>query len=219
MDLTVYTNGGSFERTGLAWDACRGYLRAQAVGTTTMQNCKLSYWCKDWASSTHLFGDSYFSMYADRWTYYLRNAGFDDNLINGYGGRTAQDALPVAKTVLEHSQPKRVIWCLGMNNADSGAVNANWKSSVEELAAICDARNIELILATIPNVASVDNTYKNAYVRASGRRYIDFAAAVGASNDTTWYTGMLSSDNTHPTAQGAIALYTQAIADVPELAT
>ena len=51
----------------------------------------------------------------------------------------------------------------------------------------------------------------------SGDRYIDFAAAVGASASGVWYTGMLSNDNVHPSEAGAIALYHRAIADCPEL--
>ena len=126
-------------------------------------------------------------------------------------------ALLVAKIVLANSNPEKIVWCLGMNDGDDGEVDASWKACVDELMEICEARNIELILATIPNVPSVDNTYKNAYVIASGHRYIDFASAVGASSGTTWYDNMLSSDMVHPDTQGAIALFNQAIADVPEL--
>lgn len=34
----------------------------------------------------------------------------------------------------------------------------------------------------------------------------------------SWYDGMLSGDNVHPTEKGAITLYLQALADFPELA-
>ena len=165
-----------------------------------------------------MYGDSYFGVYSDKWTKYLVDAGYRDQLQNGYPGRQSEMALLVAKTVLAHSNPKKIIWCLGMNDGDdNSSVDASWKSCVEELMAICESRNIELILATIPNVATVDNTAKNAYVRNSGYRFIDFATAVGASEDTTWYTGMLSQDGVHPSTQGAIALFNQALADVPEL--
>jgi hypothetical protein len=74
-----------------------------------------------------------------------------------------------------------------------------------------------LILSTIPLVTAVDNTYKNAYVRGSGYRYVDFAAAVGAVEDTTWYDNMLADDGVHPATEGAVALYQQVLTDVPEI--
>jgi lysophospholipase L1-like esterase len=67
----------------------------------------------------------------------------------------------------------------------------------------------------VPNII---HTFKNTYVRESGKRYVDFAKAVNAeSAGASWYTGMLSSDNTHPTALGAKALMRQFLLDVPEV--
>ena len=140
-------------------------------------------------------------------------------MLDGYPGRNSQSALLSLNTAITMACPEKIIWCLGMNDGDSGAINSNWKDAVDEVTNICDEYGIELIMATIPNVPSVDNSYKNAFVRASGHRYIDFASAVGASSDTTWYDGMLSNDSLHPTAEGAYALYRQAITDIPELNT
>ena len=64
---------------------------------------------------------------------------------------------------------------------------------------------------------TVNNEAKNAWVKASGYRYIDFAKAVGADGTGAWYSGMLSGDNVHPTAKGAKALYTQVLIDLPEI--
>ena len=77
--------------------------------------------------------------------------------------------------------------------------------------------DITLILSTIPTVPNINHEGKNKTVRNSGYRYVDFAKAVGAQSNGTWYTGMLSSDNVHPDVAGAKALYYQAIADVPEI--
>lgn len=105
-----------------------------------------------------------------------------------------------------------------MNDPDNGAVNTSWLNCVETLISNCEKYGVEPILATIPNVPSYDNTYKNAWVKASGYRYIDFAKAVGAeSAGSTWYAGCLSSDNTHPTERGARLLCLQALQDVSEL--
>lgn len=105
-----------------------------------------------------------------------------------------------------------------MNEEDNNAVNAQWKTYLDAVVSLCKLYGINLILATIPCVPSIDNTYKNAIVKSSGYRYIDFAKAVNAENaGSTWYSGMLSSDNVHPSETGAKALFYQAISDVPEM--
>ena len=68
----------------------------------------------------------------------------------------------------------------------------------------------------MPSTAT-KNTLKNAYVVNSGYRYIDFAHAVSANGDTTWYDNMLNADNVHPNEQGALALFNCAVSSVPEL--
>ena len=90
-------------------------------------------------------------------------------------------------------------------------------AGIAQVEALCAANGIELIYGTIPSVPGQSNEKKNEYVRGTGKRYIDFAKAVGASSSGVWYTGMLDEDNVHPTEAGAIALYHRAIADCPEL--
>ena len=216
-DVTISTNGGTYTKTGFAWDSRKGELSVRSVGSNTLTDCVLSYSWKGWAEDIQIYGDSYVGLYSDRWTYYLHSHNMDNNGINGFPGRWSYAAYDCLLEVLTHSHPKKIIWALGMNDGDVGEINPNWKTIVDSLIDLCDKKQIELILATIPNVPTVDNTYKNNYVVASGLRYIDFATAVGAFNDATWYPGMLSGDNVHPSVQGAIALYNQAIADVPEL--
>lgn len=217
-DFTIYTNGGVYTKANQVWDARFGRLFVNSNGTNVLTGCKFAYMCRGWAEKVHLYGDSYFGVYNDKWTNYLTVNNWNKCNVNAYPGRASAEALRVAKNVLNHSKPGMIVWCLGMNDGDDGgAIDATWKACVDELMTICEENGIVLVLATIPNVPSVDNTAKNAYVRASGYRYIDFASAVGASSDTTWFNGMLSSDNVHPSVQGAIALFNQAISDVPEL--
>ncbi len=217
-DITISTNGGVYKKTDQTWDVRTGNLSVRSYGENVLADCVLSYNCIGWSAPIQMYGDSYFGPYTDKWTRYLIDSGHMGHLQNGYPGRGSAKALIAAKTVLAHSNPEKIIWCLGMNDGDdSGVADASWLSCVEELMEICADRNIELILATIPNVPTVDNAAKNTYVRASGYRYIDFASAVGADADATWYSGMLSSDNVHPADLGAVALFNQAIADVPEL--
>jgi hypothetical protein len=219
--VKVCTNGGEYGIAFTSWDVRKGVLFLKSVGTNILTNCNLSYYCYGLEKPTYIYGDSYLTNAAgvtDRWPSYLLKGNHTNFMLNGYSGRASLNALKALKLDLTLGIPKRIIWCLGMNDADTaGAINANWKSCVEELKSICEQNNIELILATIPLVNAVGNVKKNEYVRASGYRYIDFAKAVGASSDYTWYTNMLSDDGVHTAIEGARASCSQAVADVPEL--
>lgn len=107
-----------------------------------------------------------------------------------------------------------------MNDGDTVAgANAKWKAVYDEVVEICNSKNIELILATIPNVPNIRHDYKNEIIRSSGYRYIDFAKAVNAEEvGSAWDEGMLYSDNVHPTELGAKALAKRILLDVPEIA-
>ena len=217
VSITVTTNGGSYIKDGLLWSGVqRGAFFAKCTEAT---HAKFAYSANCWSADNHVYGDSYLSANGDnRWTHYLMQKGATNVLLNAYSGRKSEEAFSIFKDVMQYcDKPDRIIWCLGMNDGDNGAVNENWKMCVEQLMSICKDEGIELILATIPNASNVDNTYKNAYVRESGYRYIDFAAAVGASHDAIWYNNMLSNDGIHPDVQGAVAMYSQAVIDVPEL--
>ena len=121
-------------------------------------------------------------------------------------------------TALNHGTPKYMIWCIGMNNGDSSsAINSTWKTYTELAISECEKRGIIPILATIPCTPTVNNTFKNTYIKSSGYRYIDFAESVGAEEaESTWIEGCLSSDNVHPTETGARLLYCRALQDFPE---
>lgn len=218
--VTISTNGGRYEWVIPTWRSNYGKLSFSA--SDNMTECKLSYTCEGLIKDTWLYGDSYFSNSdGKRWTKYLVASGRTNYLLNAYGGRNSASALASLKVDLKMNRvPRRIVWCLGMNDKDGdSAVNASWLSCIEEVKTICLEHHVELIMATIPNVPSTNakNIYKNAYVEASGYRYIDFAKAVSLNGDSTWYDNMLYSDNLHPDTQGAIALYSQAVATVPEL--
>ena len=75
---------------------------------------------------------------------------------------------------------------------------------------------IQMIPCTIPNTPIIINTFKNNIVKQNGCDYIDFAKVVNAEEiGSTWYDGMLSSDNVHPTEEGARALANAIINDFP----
>ena len=190
------------------------------VSDMTVSNVDFSTTCRDIQNNIWMFGDSYFSYGTNRWMYYLVENGYSDNcLIDGYAGESSTYSLPSLKSYIGLAKPKIIVWCVGMNDGSDGdsAPSSTWLNAINEVLSICNQFEITPILATIPTVPSINHEKKNEWVRNSGYQYIDFAKAVGAQSDGTWFTGMLSSDNVHPTISGAMALYYHAITDCPQL--
>ena len=106
-----------------------------------------------------------------------------------------------------------------MNNRDESdeVPNAAWLAATEEFIALCEEKGITPVLSTIPRIPTRNNVAKNAWVRASGYRYVDFNFAVGAHEDVAWYPEMLSADGVHPDVKGGAALYEQVLTDFPEI--
>lgn len=217
--IKINTSTGSFSVDNISWYGYGGTANFKSI-TGTYTNMVLSMKSLDFNKPVSIFGDSYVNTRNnERWLYYLKELGFDQYLISSYPGASSSDEIQSFRNVIARTNPKIVLWAIGMNDgSDTTTYPEAWKSAIDEVIETCDENGIELVLATIPCVPSINNAYKNAYVKSTGKRYIDFAKAVGAeTSGSTWYTGMLSSDNVHPTALGANALAAQAMIDMPEL--
>lgn len=216
--VTIQTNGGYYRKDdNFIFTGCNDNI--YWISQQSMTDCEFEYAIMDSRKDVFVFGDSYISL-ADskKWVNYAIKDNDNNMLLCGYSGAKSTDEIIPFRKLNEQRNPLYVGWFLGMNDGDNGAVNADWKKCVDEVIEYCNNHNITPILATIPNVPNIDHTYKNAYVKASGYRYVDFAKAVNAeSAGATWYTGMLGSDNVHPTEAGAKALWLRAILDFPEL--
>ena len=226
--VTLLSNGQMFKKE-VTWNGYNGKIFVQSVNAIT--NASFSWTCKKLNSDIWLFGDSYFSITStSRWTSYLLSNGYKNLLINGYPGEDSVSALSDLQVLLSHRTPKYIVWCLGMNDADSStAVNSRWLSSFNTLKELCSKNGIILIATTIPTVKGgyVEDTqnynkrehkFKNEIVKSSGLRYIDFYSAVVKNGETgEWYSDMLYSDGVHPSVTGASALFMRAISDCPEL--
>ena len=218
--VRIITDGGFYESTPQNWEGYNGVPFAKSMGSV-LTDGELVFDTSDFRKPIYFFGDSYAGLTAkDRWVNYIREWGFDNWLINGYPGQASLSAKGMFDFALSKGNPKVLIWGLGMNDGDSStAVNENWLNTYNQIKVICESRDIELILCTIPNVPSINNSFKNEIIRNSGYRYIDFAKAVGAEEvGSNWDTGMLSGDKVHPSTLGAQKLALRAIEDVPELA-
>lgn len=223
--IRLVSCGESFEHS-ISWKGQNNEIWVQSFSTLT--KCTFGWTCSKYKSCIFMFGDSYFDPTLNRrWVYYLMGDGHSDVFVDALPGRTSHAAYPALLNSLKHGKPKYVVWCLGMNDPDNAdSINSSWKMYFDLVKSLCENIGIEMIGATIPSCANADNTemiqintFKNAYIRNSGIRYIDFSHAV-VKDETTgeWYDGMpLEPGEIHPSVKGAKALYQQAIADFPEL--
>lgn len=217
--LTINTNGGTFTRIE-DWYGDNKNIFVIPDTNTNITNAQLNYNAKDSKKFIWYFGDSYISGGDARIPYYLNELDYLDNImLDGFSGANAGDVRPdVNELVTSGYIPKYIIWALGMNNGDSGAINSSWLAQFSLLRNLCDLNGITLIPCTIPNTPEVDNRYKNQYIKNCGLRYIDLASAVNTSeNANTWYEGLLSNDDVHPTEEGAKCLTSKLINDFIEL--
>lgn len=215
IKTTITTAGGTWTRTQQINSSWRGDVFAESVGST-FNGAVLTWESDDYKCPIWAFGDSYFTLYTPtRWPYYVAKTwGYNNILLNGYPGENAESGLRDFKNAIKHGTPKYVLWCEGMNNPDGAdAINVNWLEAIEEVRTICAEKEIELICTTIPEVTNTayKNDLKNAWIRESGIRYVDFASAV---EDVT---GWLSDDGVHPSEIGGRFLALKLLADVPEI--
>ena len=190
-------------------------------------DASLSIFPRDLNARIWGFGDSYFSFQDPaRWTYYALDCGYNKWLINSVGGQTSTSGLTqFMNLIATGAVPTYVLWCYGMNDgSDSTTPDATWLANTESFIDECEDNGVIPILATIPSIPSKDHSKKNAWIRASGYRYIDFAAFVESQNDNYWRgwgtdDQLLGNDETHPTQKGAKVLWQAVLKYFPEIAT
>lgn len=221
-DIFIVTDSGSYKIEDSAWYGYgNGDYFAESVGST-LTNCSFTFGCSGFRNNLWIFGDSYITYNSEaRWVYYAKTAGWMDNfMLAGYPGEAPREGIQcIDNAIRNYGRPMYCVYALGMNgDADSGeTVNSNYMAYMKQFLLLCKQFNVTPILCTIPTVPTLYHEPRNAWIRNSGYRYIDFAKAVGAQANGTWYTGMLSDDGVHPTVLGAKALFMQAVADCPEI--
>ena len=223
--ITIYNNEGEFWSHSVNYGNSGGIPYLTNNGNSAI-DAELRFEMRDINQKIWLFGDSYFSYDSDaRWPYYMNADGFIENLISSLGGLSSSGAIQSFTNLLSTgARPSFAVWCMGMNDgSDSGNTPASiWLNNIQNFLTLCENYGITPILATVPTVPNINHAGKTSWVKNSGCRYIDFAKAVEVSGATTWKNwgtekAMLSSDEVHPTAYGAKALYQQAIRDFPEI--
>ena len=211
-DLTIESNGKIFN-TRMKWNGCNEKVQAKII-SGEYTNCTLNFWSQDYKKDIWAYGDSYF----DYWPILAKKNGYGNFLCDGSSGRGSNDALNSLKLGLTHGTPKKILWCMGMNDPDSStAISAVYKKVIDKVVTLCDELGIELIITTIPNVPDRNHNYKNEYIKSLGKRIVDVSKAIGADNSANWFDGFLSSDKVHPSGTGANAIMSCMISSVPEL--
>lgn len=216
--------GGVFEQELASWGVGKPYFRNG--NNSGSLDVTLSFMPRDITKNIWLWGDSYVKFNDnERWPYYLVADKMTDFLTNSQPGINGSNSYADLLSVLELGcKPTILVWTLGMNGDNDTTSGGNYviassqKTVIDNVVSLCAANDITLILGTVPTVPSRQRTGFCNYVRSLGVRYIDFAAAVGATSSGVWNTGLLNTaDNTHPTAAGAKVLAARALADCPEL--
>lgn len=213
--VIIRTLGGEFKRENIPFLGCRDDVMLEAEGSN-LSDIKLSYTCADFGKEIWSFGDSYFEKIPDK----LKELGYNNSLFDAFSGRNSIQALSSLKKMIGIvGIPKLIYWPMGMNDPDTEeSANSNWEKALNELINICRYYNIELVLATIPNIPSRNHEKKNDIVRNSGYRYADINKAVGADIDPNWYDGLISSDKVHPSLNaGDYVIAMEVINAIPEL--
>lgn len=218
--ITITSNGNTFTfKTAQDWYGSNGEIYAQSLNSE-LKNAHLAWTCDGYKKDIQFYGDSYLSQSSDRWLSYAFDEGNSNALFDAFGGRGSTGAYASLVENLKHSNPKIVVWMMGMN--DGSDINETtpsqaWSQTRDKLIELSKEEGFELIFTTIPTVPTINHEAKNTWIRNSGYRYIDMAQALGADGSGQWTEGYLHTDGVHPTATGAQAIYQAVLHDFPEI--
>ena len=182
--MVIQANGNIFKSEDIQYLGCNTIFAENVDGNIV--NATLTYFSNAYNKPIWAFGDSYF----EYWCKFAYNDGYKNWLVDSVSGRDSLGAIDSLEKALGFGTPSTILWCMGMNDADNGKINSNWLKAFNQLVDICNSNKIDLVLQTIPNVPSRDNTFKNNYIRNSGYEYIDIADLVSPQGNSVWYDGL-----------------------------
>lgn len=200
--VNIDTNGGNY-KADISWGGARNEVKAYAVNGSYC-NCQITFGGSAFFKDIWVFGDSY----SDMWSPQMNTLGYTNYLCDGWGGRKSVEAYLSLQRCLMLGKPKIIVWLLGMNDSDSeGAINSEYKNTLDKLIVLCNKNDIRLAVGTIPNTPVTLHVHKNDYIRSlSNIQVIDVAKAFGADYaGATWYSGLrtnTATDKIHPTSSG-----------------
>ncbi|MBQ7292975.1 MAG: hypothetical protein IJW79_04460 [Clostridia bacterium] len=165
----------AFVTPSFAWSGRDGEIFAKSEGVT-LENVKMNWNSTEHGNNVWIVGDSCLDINSDTsFAYYLGKGGLS---LIGSCDETSTTAVTEFENALKHGAPEYAVWVMGMNEADGdNAVNAAWKTAVDEFLALCEDNGVTPVLCTMPGT---NHSFKNSVVTDSGYRYIDLAKADGA---------------------------------------
>jgi lysophospholipase L1-like esterase len=150
--------------------------------------------------------------YKDRWAYKVFQSNGAANI--GHAGNTAAQLLARLNTDLLKFRPKYVHVLIGTNDTNFDT----WKSNVQSIIDQIHSIGANPILGTVPPAyAERQTTYNNMnnWVKNSGYRVVNYAAALTVNNDeVTKDSTLLLSDGVHPNVAGHQKMYDQFVFDL-----
>ena len=212
LHVSLQSGGKSFNTSIATWQYEANYAPFVRSGGSRFSNASLMADNSDFSQPIWVCGDSYVGVNEWRWPGCIKEMGYFDFLLDGLAGLRSNQALAELKRMVKHGKPKYLLWCLGMNDTFS-----LYKECLDEVISICESMEAKLVCTTIPTTPTRDREEHTAYIKSLGLRYVDFYHAVGTDSNGNWHEGYLSSDNVHPTAEGARAMANQVLADFPEI--
>lgn len=144
--------------------------------------------------------------------------GKKDFVVAGKGGEEAgYEFIKYAPKVIDKFKPKYLIIALGVNNSSF----ETYKSAMEYVISYAESRDVMPVLVTITPFnndlrKSVRESVNN-WVRTSGYLYVDICKAVTNTEQSSWKSGYVMSDNIHPTAIGHKAIFDTFCNEIPEI--
>jgi hypothetical protein len=213
-NLQICTNASQTFETEIAWTGCSGNAKIESL-SGSYSNAKIYFGGDAFKKDVWVFGDSY----TDAWCKWAIDFGAKNYMIDGKSGRGSTEAITSLQNALKLGIPKMVVWMMGMNNGDtSEAVNSTWMADFNTLLDIASEYGFKVVPCTIPNTPTVTNYYKNQVVKSSGLDYIDVADILGADEiGSSWFTGLINTDNVHPSDRGAKVIAQYLISCIPKM--
>lgn len=225
-EILVITGAGDRFRTTFGspeWGV--GCAFVENLGNSNLA-VELSLMLRDITKKIWVFGDSYLAFGNDaRWGYYAVEDNLLQFLANNQPGITPSDSVVDLRNLLSLGYvPVYLVWMLGMNGdgveqqvGGQYVINDYQKANIDAVIGICMEHGIIPIFSCVPTVPQYQKTGFCNYIRSLNYRYIDIANAVGTNQNGQWTSGLLSSDNVHPTDKGAIVIYGEILKSVPEI--
>lgn len=135
----------------------------------------------------------------------------------GCAGDTSQMLLARTGIDLMHYQPQYVHVLIGTNDT----TYSTWETNVQQLITKIQQLGAVPIFGTVPPANVPHNTTysaKNAWIKASGYRYVNYAAALSVGGDeATMDTSLFLSDLVHPNVAGHDAMFARFQSDLADL--